>query len=126
MIRFKNLLYKYFCLFYCCLYIFLNEFYYFYIIEDIEEEITEEIIEGAENGEIMFQSFIEIEEEEGFEKFQMEIDSEGIVVMNFKFKRRGKAVNKLVWDLIRLIKFNVQFYRYYFVRLFNFYFKFLI
>lgn len=96
MTRFKKLLYKYFCLFYCCLHIFLNEPYHFYITEDIEEEITEEITEGAENGETMPQPSTETEEEEGSEKLQMETDSEGIVVMNPKPKRRGKAVNKLV------------------------------
>lgn len=63
--------------------------------EDIEEEITEEITEGAENGETMPQPSTETEEEEGSEKLQMETDSEGIVVMNPKPKRRGKAVNKL-------------------------------
>lgn len=107
MTRFKNLLYKYFCLFYCCLHIFLNEPYHFYITEDIEEEITEEITEGVENGETMPQPSTETEEEEGSEKLQMETDSEGIVVMNPKPKRRGKAVNKLVWDSIRPIKFKV-------------------
>lgn len=95
------LLCKYCCLFYCCLHISLNRtitlvWYHFFITEDIEEEITEEITEGAEHGETMPQPSTETEEEEGSEKLQMETDSEGIVVMNPKPKRRGKAVNKLV------------------------------
>ncbi|XP_022337426.2 protein fantom-like isoform X1 [Crassostrea virginica] len=62
--------------------------------EEIEEEITEEITEeGGVAGETLPQSSTETEEEES-EKLQMETDSEGIVVMNPKPKRRGKVVNK--------------------------------
>ncbi|XP_062566792.1 protein fantom-like [Saccostrea cucullata] len=61
--------------------------------EEIEEDITEEV---EDHGETLPQTHpsTETEEEEGSEKLQMETDSEGIVVMNPKPKRRGKAVNK--------------------------------
>ncbi|XP_048736763.2 protein fantom-like isoform X2 [Ostrea edulis] len=60
--------------------------------EEIEEEITEEVTDRGETLPLP-QPSTETEEEES-EKLQMETDSEGIVVMNPKPKRRGKAVNK--------------------------------
>lgn len=69
---------------------------FFVYYTEIEEEITEEITEeGGVAGETLPQPSTETEEEES-EKLQMETDSEGIVVMNPKPKRRGKVVNKAV------------------------------